>query len=314
MGKNVFKISAARIAASSLFLLFVLYVIVWLLPPGTLNKLASRFIEAPVLTAAAIIAYTAAFVLRAAAWKWFIPVKGLSLRIYVNGLLYSLFLNHVLPIKAGDAVRAGYLAYKSNGAASWLRSLQSVAVLRILDMLFLGAVASIGSLYIGAKLYTGLWQLFAGVILLLVCGLLIVSNKRETLQNFFYPVRSLFTSKRGSLIFLFTMMSWMLESFVLYFTAVILRQELSFLAAWWTTSVTIAGQVFHFSPGGVGTYEAVMTGALRTLQVPMQTAFETAVASHAFKFVYSFGAGLYLALAAPVSIVMLKKWLEKERA
>ena len=58
-------------------------------------------------------------------------------------------------------------------------------------------------------------------------------------------------------------MSWICEAFVIYEIA----NSLTFLQAVWVNSVTIAGQVFQLTPGGLGTYETVMTFALRALGV-----------------------------------------------
>jgi uncharacterized membrane protein YbhN (UPF0104 family) len=262
---------------------------------------------------AIIVAYSAAFVLRALVWKLYIGHAAIPFRIFLNGLLYSLFLNHVLPVKVGDAARAGYLAHHSGGTVSYISSFQSVAVLRILDMLFLGGVAAAGSLYAGYSLYTGWWELFALIIFIFIPVLYFLQRKFAKIRDFAASAFSLFTSIRGAIAVLLTGLSWVLESFVLYGTAAMIISGLSFPAAWWTTSVTIAGQVFHFSPGGIGTYETVMTGTLKLLDLPVASAYEIAIASHAFKFIYSYAAGLYLWLAAPVSFVIIKKWLKKER-
>jgi hypothetical protein len=60
--------------------------------------------EHPLGLLAAFGAYTAAFVLRAFAWRPFVPRRVPSSRLFAL-LLAALFLNHVAPAKAGDFAR-----------------------------------------------------------------------------------------------------------------------------------------------------------------------------------------------------------------
>jgi uncharacterized membrane protein YbhN (UPF0104 family) len=63
--------------------------------------------------------------------------------------------------------------------------------------------------------------------------------------------------------------------------------------AWLVNNLTIIGQVFHVTPGAIGTYETSMSSLLGLYGIDPAQALLIAVIAHAFKFVYSFvGGGL----------------------
>ena len=74
--------------------------------------------------------------------------------------------------------------------------------------------------------------------------------------------------------------------------------ELSIAAAVAVTAFTILFQVFHVTPGGIGVYEAVMTGALYAHGVPWEQGLALAVATHGLKFAYSYTVALAFTLTA----------------
>ena len=74
--------------------------------------------------------------------------------------------------------------------------------------------------------------------------------------------------------------------------------ELSIAAAVSVTAFTILFQVFHLTPGGIGVYEAVMTGALYVHGVPWEQGLALAVATHGLKFAYSYTVALAFTLTA----------------
>ncbi|KHF29774.1 hypothetical protein LR68_01559 [Anoxybacillus sp. BCO1] len=77
------------------------------------------------------IMYGLAFVLRAMAWKWYLPQA--RFQTCIDGLFASLFINHIFPIKIGDAARIGICARRDR--ISFAIVAESVIVLRLLDLL-----------------------------------------------------------------------------------------------------------------------------------------------------------------------------------
>ena len=90
----------------------------------------------------------------------------------------------------------------------------------------------------------------------------------------------------------------MLEAGVIIVAAEALGIELSIAAAIAVTAFTILFQVFHVTPGGIGVYEAVMTGALYAHGVPWEQGLALAVATHGLKFAYSYTVALGFTLTA----------------
>ena len=68
---------------------------------------------------------------------------------------------------------------------------------------------------------------------------------------------------------LWTLPSWILEAGVLLVSAQALGAEITVPVAIAVTAFTILFQVFHVTPGGIGVYEASMTGALYAMGVPV---------------------------------------------
>lgn len=259
--------------------------------------------------------YTASFLLKAWAWRLYTDGR-LSGRKAAAGLFASLFVNHVLPVKAGDLARAG-LAARGSGALGWDESLHSVAALRSLDLLVLGAMAAAGGLFYGLGEAVQLqWYLLAAGAAVLLAGLAAWAGSgglRLKAASFLAKhgrmARGVLTGRRGPAILLLTAASWVLEGAVVYGAAHAMGVKPGFAAAVWVTSVTVAGQVFHFTPGGLGTYESVMSAALTAgLGMPLETAMAVAVATHGYKFVYSYAAGGILLCGAVVSWKELRGW------
>ena len=92
--------------------------------------------------------------------------------------------------------------------------------------------------------------------------------------------------------------SWALEAGVIIVAAKALGIELSIAAAIAVTAFTILFQMFHVTPGGIGVYEAAMTGALYAHGVPWEQGLALAVATHGLKFAYSYTVALAFTLTA----------------
>jgi hypothetical protein len=95
----------------------------------------------PADVAAAVFVYGASFWLRAWAWKQYVG-KAIAFSVYWRGVLLSLFINHLAPVKMGDAARVAVLARQPGVSAA--EAIESVAVMRFLDMGVLGGFAAAG--------------------------------------------------------------------------------------------------------------------------------------------------------------------------
>ncbi len=257
------------------------------------------------------VMYLGAFVLRAWAWRVYLR-RRVSFMVCLYGLFYSLFLNHILPVKAGDAVRIGYIVKRD--AVAWDEATHSVVVLRLLDMFVLGGMAAAGILALGLSLSTLVfWLALGGAV---IAGGLIYIGLRAKKYRFwkkhFRLLRNGFAGADGVLIAGATLVSWLLEAWVVVGVLRALRMDLSFLSGVWVNSMTIAGQVFHFTPGGIGTYESVMSFSLAAIGMDWRQAYLISLLSHGFKFAFSYMVGIWALVFAPLSFQEIQSWIRRK--
>ena len=266
-----------------------------------------RFGDQPWLLAIMALAYTGAFWLRAMAWQALI-VNRISLRKLFVALQAGLLVNHIAPFKLGEFVRplvAGRYGVPLAEAAT------TTAVARTLDFAALVSIAAIVgfavSLSTGASPWLEGLALPAAVVVGVAALLALVRSGRishwmpATLRSRFDVLHNQLrqvSGKRVAQAALWTLPSWVLEAAVIVVAARALGIELSIPAAVAVTAFTIVFQVFHVTPGGIGVYEGVMTGALHSQGVPLQESLALAVLTHGLKFAYSYTVALGFTLFA----------------
>src|SRR4051794_13536241 len=90
-----------------------------------------ELLEHPFLLVTIWIVYFLSFCLKA--WAWQLYLKGRArFSTCLLGILYSLLVNHLLPIKVGDLVRAKILSMRDDKVNDE-EAFHSVFVLRVLD-------------------------------------------------------------------------------------------------------------------------------------------------------------------------------------
>jgi uncharacterized membrane protein YbhN (UPF0104 family) len=252
--------------------------------------------------------YTSAFILRALAWK--IYLKGaISLKWSIVAIFYSFVLNHILPIKAGDLIRAGVVTIHHRISYKW--SLSSVILLRGLDLIILGSFALVGAFFYGYQISIWLFFLFAGGMVALLLIARMSRGRFAWIGKGFAHLRGL-GFKNAFLVLTLTTLSWIFEGIVVYEVAKLFSTPLSYLQSVWLNSLTVAGQVFHFTPGGIGTYESVMTAVLTFMGESIKTGYSIALTTHLFKFVLSFVIGIGLVSWTPVPVQAMKGWIKRK--
>ncbi|WLR50151.1 lysylphosphatidylglycerol synthase transmembrane domain-containing protein [Bacillus tianshenii] len=256
------------------------------------------FLDSPLLLLVVVLLYAGAFYLRAVAWHLYVARK-LSVREAFYGVGLSLFFNHLLPFKAGEAVRV--MTAVRRKALSWEESTHSVVVLRLLDLLFLGLIAGSGAVFLAVNVSIGLlgWILAVSVACFFIVSLPFVRKQLPRLEKHWRTLREGLTGKKGVAVLSLTFVSWVLEAVVLYLFA---NGLLGPLGAIWVNSMSVAGGVFQITPGGIGTYESVMSASLAVLHIPLSEGYHIAVVVHAFKFFFSFIVGAILLLIAPFHV------------
>ncbi|MGM0876843.1 MAG: lysylphosphatidylglycerol synthase transmembrane domain-containing protein [Bacillota bacterium] len=270
------------------------------------------FVTNPFLLLLTAVFYATSFLLRAYSWKLYLKDKA-SMQIYLNGLWYSLFINHLVPIKVGDLVRIGFLKTKRPDLE--LEEItHSVVVMRIFDLLTVLVFSGMGLITMTKSLAIDLPILWV-TLLSIVCFLavfVVFKYKPERVMKHVKMFTNALTRRYLFIIVLAIILSWVLEASVVYFITHVTQQQVSFIQSVWVNSMTIGGQVFQFLPGGIATYETTMAFTLTQLKFSWDEAYQIALISHIFKFVFSYIMGAYVLLKDPISLKQIRSWLSKK--
>ncbi|WP_309119087.1 lysylphosphatidylglycerol synthase domain-containing protein [Paenibacillus sp.] len=274
----------------------------------------------PELPLAMTAAYAAAFGLRAVAWRLYLP-KTMRPRVSLlyHGLIYSLLLNHVLPVKAGDVARVGVL-WRRGGVPGAL-ALQSVAAMRALDLAALALFAAAGApLLLGAGAATPAYVTAAAVLAVAAAGALALRRAHKlpwpAARRQAGYAREALRGSRGAAIAALVLASWALEAAVVWGVASAVAAVPGALApfeALWANAFTIAGGPAYVGPGGIGGYESAMSYALSRAGLSASDAFAVALLSHGYKFAFSYAAGLLTMLLLPVPLPEWREWFARRK-
>lgn len=249
------------------------------------------------------IMYGLAFVLRAMAWKWYLPQA--RFQTCIDGLFASLFINHIFPIKIGDAARIGICARRDR--ISFAIVAESVIVLRLLDLLvlfffaFFGAIVYMHTVIRSAVIFP---LVFGGIVMLFF---VLQRIDLSWLQKHKQHWNMIWKSRRFVPIVVAIVFSWICEAVVLFEMAKMVAFPLSFAQSLWVNSMTVGGQIFQMTPGGLATYEAVMAFALTRIHPYWEQAYALALVTHLFKFLFSYVVGLYVWFRIPILWTFVRK-------
>jgi glycosyltransferase AglD len=268
-----------------------------------------RLFNFPLLTISVLMIYLLSFCLKAIAWKFYLNNRA-RFSTCLIGILYSLLINHLVPIKVGDFIRVAILN-KREKDIPLSESLQSVIVLRMIDISCLLSISLLGLMLLHIEFHIPNWILI--IILIGICLVLITLSKR--VQSFimkqFRSVMSILLTVKGLILFLFVFVSWLLEAAILFGTAWMVVQPVNFIEAIWVNSMTVSGQIFQITPGGIANYETFMSVSLSLLDIGIKEAFSIALITHGLKFLFSYIAGFLAVVAYPITFKTLKFWVER---
>jgi uncharacterized membrane protein YbhN (UPF0104 family) len=251
--------------------------------PIMLRQVGQAILAHPLALAAALVAYGAAFALRARAWQLTLP--GLPCAQAWSALHAALLGNHVLPLRLGEPLRVTSVLRRTRmPSGPVIGSAMSLRAADVLAVLALAAIAAPATLVDG-----GWWTaLAAGVA---SAGAVLGIGWLHRMHAAGAAVRL-----PGALALAMTGAAWFLEAVVVWEIAWVAGLGLTPWDAVAVTAATIAAQIVAVTPGGLGTYEAAATTALVTLGVPAGTAFAVAVTTHAVKTGYALLVGSHALL------------------
>ena len=287
----------------------------WLADWAQLVDAVVTLSQGPELLGALLVSYTAAFALRAVAWRQLMtsPAGPFGLFTCIQAALLA---NHVLPFKLGEAVRP-LLASRRGVPLS--EAAATTAVARLLDFTCLILIAAVCGALVTSLDGRADWlrSLAIPIVVVLGAGAALALLRYRTVDRFVPELlRDRLVSLRTQLAqisvgrvakaTLWTLPSWILEAGVLLVSAQALGTEITIPAAIAVTAFTILFQVFHVTPGGIGVYEASMTGALYAMGIPWQEGLALAVLTHGLKFAYSYTVAAAFTLFAVRDAIPIK--------
>ncbi len=288
-------------------------VVLWLTLDWTEFASAFRLAGAePLVILGMAAAYSAAFWLRAAAWRACLQT-AVPLRQLFSNLQVSLFLNHLLPLKAGEVSRPLLARLHGMPAAE---AVSSTLVTRLLDFVCLALIAVVAvpavreGGVIGGAVQLAILGIACAVVALVALRFGVPGWLPAIIRAPAVLVHDGMRAITGRSVMVaapLALGSWLLEASVLLGTAHLFGAELSLQAAAGATAFTILFQVVHVTPGGIGVYEAAMTSVLVSHGLPAEQALSLAVMTHAMKFAYSFSVGAVFAASEGVFVLRGKR-------
>jgi uncharacterized membrane protein YbhN (UPF0104 family) len=291
----------------------VLLALALALAPVDLREASSYATGHPLEVALALLAYTGAFVLRAASWRPLIGARVPIAKLFAL-LMGALFLNHAAPAKAGDLARMYAI---SRWGVSTAEAVVSVVLSRLVDLAGLLAVLVASLALAGSGGWGGISfpiLVFAGV----AAALFVLARLRlpASFGARFGIVGRYAGCARAALrettwanllrSFAFATPAWMLEAGILLVVGRGLNLGLSSAEVVAATCFAVLVAAVPLAPGSLGTYEVGMVAVLLVFGVPAESAFVAAVATHAVKFLYALA-------AAPFAFVEGLAAVRKER-
>ena len=255
----------------------------------------------PALLILFVASYSLAFALRALAWRVLLEGGPRPLRLF-SFLQISLLVNHLFPTKVGELARIALL--KRTGTAVEVATTSTV-VARLVDLASLCLIAVAFAPLAGGRADSVLVAIVPalGVVVLASMSLWAVRtgffhrfesripDRLTALVNRIELAMRTVRPRQIALAFVLAGPSWLLEAFALWAVAQAAGIPLTLALAAVATAFTIAFQGFQVTPGGLGLYEASLTGVLVLHGIDPGNALALALATHALKFVYSYIAG-----------------------
>ncbi|RDU36260.1 UPF0104 family protein [Neobacillus piezotolerans] len=265
--------------------------------------LADFFVENPLIIIAVTAAYFLSFSLRSVAWKLYLGNRA-RFGSCLQAILLSLAVNHLFPVKIGDAFRIGMLSHKEKHIKAD-ESAHSVIVLRLLDIFILLLFSAIGIFLLKKSFVVAIpgWALGLGFLFATLSGYAVFRLYPLLFKKHAAMLKEAFTGGRFIPVAFLTALSWLLEGAVVLGVTASIGNQLGPIQAVWVNSITVGGQIFQITPGGIATYESIMAIALASFHFPADKAYLVALVSHGYKFVFSYAAGLALLIFTPFKTI-----------
>jgi uncharacterized protein (TIRG00374 family) len=255
-------------------------------------------------------------------WRWSVLLRSAGYvypkDILFKCLMFSWFLNYLIPARLGDIARA--VALKTTSDAPFGMTLSTIVIERIYDMVTLAILLGIASLFIFQSSFVYIEIGAFAIIAAMLCVLFIIYRYNETIILFFehrFPsIRPSFVLlKEGlaniirnpeamALCLILSLPVWFLDIVSIFFAAKSVGYDLSLIYATAAGVVAFIALVLPLTPAGLGIHEASITGVLMLFSVPSATGMSIALVDH-----FARGFVIYLlGLIATIHIAFASRW------
>lgn len=256
---------------------------------GFENILAALSTADPQYIALAAALYTSSFLVRGQRFQYIMSKLGYpaSLIFSAESVSISQTMNVITPIRIGDVARAYVFKLKNIPVSS---TFSGLAVERIFDLIsviilaFLAIIALSDTRFVSAPLYA------TAFLTLTVSAVFAVSRMENVVGKIFRGAKDLIKTKSSFVILLSSAAVWLIDIAVCHLILLSFGVNIFPLVA---LAVSIANitKVLPLTPGGIGTYEAAMTGILAS-SIDPSLAFTAAIIDHALKNLITLVLGL----------------------
>ncbi|MEI5905590.1 lysylphosphatidylglycerol synthase transmembrane domain-containing protein [Bacillus spongiae] len=288
-------------------LIVIFFLLLWKFGEKELWKNTFLFLlQHPVQLILGFFVYFLSFVLKAIAWTWTLQSK-ISIKTAIVGIWYSLFFNHLLPVKGGEVARI-YVGYNRRRKGSLSEIIQSVALLRLFDLFSLLCLSLFFGFAVISKLSSYWILVVVGGILVVLVSLPLMLKWPSVFQRQWLIFRQLFFRRQIIFVFALVFTSWILEGSILFSVMYAIMPDFTFWNAVVTNSVTVLGQIFQITPGGIANYETVMSVTLRTYGILFEIGLFAAIITHGMKFLFSYLVGGIAWYLDPISYKQIKSF------
>ncbi len=232
------------------------------------------------LVALASLIYSVSFIIRGYRYEYILSKLGFAvpLGFCVEGVAISQMANVIIPARVGDLARVYVFKLKDIPVST---SLSGLTVERIFDLLVVILLAFAAIVVMNSfKLMTT--PIYAVLLLLLILAMMMALAKMENVIG--KIVRDAGKAMKMGFIVtaLTTFAIWLVDSLVCYI--ILLAFGISdFAVVILAVSIANIAKAIPITPGGIGTYEAAMTGILAMAGVSSGVAFVVSLIDHTIK-------------------------------
>ena len=233
-------------------------------------------IDAKYITLALAI-YFLSFIVRGFRYKYMLSKLGYDVSIWfsIKGVSISQMMNVIIPARLGDFTRIYIFKLKNVPITAILSSL---AVERVFDLLSVIIIAIISTVFLGILSLT---PVYGGILLTFIVIAIVLLAKMENIIGKIFKDAKKIIKFNFPVIAILSLIIWFIEGLICYIVLIAFGFHniiLPFLAV----SISNIIKALPITPGGIGPYEATMTGIL-SIEIEPSFAFTVALIEHTIK-------------------------------